>query len=117
MISKRKITQRTKRKTNSDLAKAITLAKKQNLIELARKLALPRRQQIKINIEDLNNIEEKEIIVPGKVLGKGDINKKILVYALGFSEAAREILKKAGCETKIILNGLENKKLKGVKII
>jgi ribosomal protein L18E len=58
------------------------------------------------------------VIVVGRVLGLGDIKKKISISALGFSTQAKEKLKKAGCETKKIKEEIEkNPKLGGVKIL
>ncbi len=101
-----------KRKTNPELVETIMLAKKQNMIELAKKLSAPTRQQAKINVETLDKLKEKEIIVAGKVLGNGNIDRKLTVYALSFSEQAKEKLKKAGCEIKTIYQGLKDKKIK-----
>ena len=114
MISKTKINKREKRKTNPDLAQAIFIAKKNNLLELAKKLSGPTKKQSKVNVEDLDKIKEDKIIVVGKVLSEGDISKKKTIYALGFSEKAKEKLKKAGCESLSILQGLKkDSKLKG----
>ena len=117
-ISKTKINKRQKRKTNPELVKTIELAKKNNLLELAKKLSGPTRLQSKTNLDTLNKIKEDKIMVLGKVLGSGDINKKITISALSFSESAIEKLKKKGCEFKTIRQEIEkNKKLEGVKII
>ncbi len=117
-ISKTRISKKTKRKTNPELVETIDLAKKNNLLELAHKLSGPTRLQEKINLEDLNKLKENKILVAGKVLGKGDIEKKISVFALSFSESALKKLKKKGCETKTIKQEIEkDKKLEGVKVI
>jgi len=117
-ISKTKISKRIKRKTKSELVETIELAKKNNLLELAKKLSGPTKLQKKINLEDLNKLKEDKIIVVGKVLGKGDIERKISVFALGFSDSALEKLKKKGCETKLIRQEIEkNKNLENIKII
>lgn len=88
------------------------------MLELARKLSGPTRLQSKINLESLNKIKEDKIMVVGKVLGFGDINKKITIFALGFSGSAADKLRKAGCEFRTIKQEIEkNKKLEGVKII
>ncbi|MDD5191794.1 MAG: uL15 family ribosomal protein [Candidatus Nanoarchaeia archaeon] len=117
-ISKTRINERRKRKTNSELVETIGLAQKNNLSELARKLSAPRRLQGRINLDNLNKIKEDKIMIVGKVLGLGDINKKITISALGFSGSAVEKLKKKGCEIKTIKQEIErNKKLEGVKII
>ena len=118
MISKTKISKRQKRKTNPELVETIELAKKNNLLDLAKRLSGPTRLQSKVNLEDLNKLKENKIIVAGKVLGNGQIERKISVSALGFSKSAMEKLKKKACETKTIKQEIEkNKKLEGVKIL
>ena len=118
MISKTKIQRKTKKKTNPELVKTILLAKKNNHLKLANKLSGPTRQQVRVNLNELDEIKENSILVPGKILGEGEINKKITISALGFSEQARNKLKKAGCEIKTIRQEIEsNPDLKGVKVI
>lgn len=118
MTSKTQISKRMKKKTNPMLVDTIMLAKKNNLLELAKKLSGPTRQQKSVNLGELNKIKEDNIIVVGKVLGSGEIESKKIISALGFSEQAKEKLKKAGCEIRTIKQEIEkNKTLKGVKII
>lgn len=118
MISKTKIQRKSEKKTNPELVKTIMIAKKNNHLKLANKLSGPTRQQLRINVGELNEIKEGSILVPGKILGEGNINKKITISALGFSEQARDKLKKAGCETKTIRHEIEsNPTLKGVKVL
>ena len=118
MISKTLIKKRIRRKTNPELVETIQIAKEKNLLELAKKLSGPTKKQKMINLNELNNLKEKNIMVIGKVLGAGEINEKISISALGFSEQAKEKLKKAGCEIKRIKQEIEkNPELKGVKII
>lgn len=105
-----------KKKTDSSLAETIFLAKKNNLIELAGLLSRPTRKRAKMNLEEIDK-QAKEgeiIIIPGKVLGQGEVSKKIKVLAVDFSESAMEKLKKAKCEVKTLREELErNKKLEG----
>ena len=118
MISKTKINEKMNRKTNPELAKAIYIAKKNENLELARKLAMPTRQHPKMNLNQLNRIKEDKIIFVGKILGEGTIERKMTIYALGFSEQAKEKLKKAGCEIATIKKELDkDAKLKGAKLI
>lgn len=117
-ISKTKINRRQKRKTKQELVDTIKLANKNNLLDLAKKLSGSTRLQGKINLDELNKLKENKIIVVGKVLGNGNIERKISIAALGFSESALEKLKKKGCEMTTIKHEIEkNKKLDGVKII
>jgi len=88
------------------------------LLDLAKRLSGPTRLQSRVNLEDLNNLKEDKMLVVGKVLGTGQINRKISIAALSFSESAQEKLRKKGCEIKTIKQEIEkNKKLEGVKII
>ena len=118
MISKTQLNKRKKKKTNSELVETIELARKNNLLELGKKLSGPTRKQSKVNLDDLNKLKEEKVIVVGKVLGKGEINKRMKVAALSFSEKAREKLKKAGCAVFTIKTAIEkNKEIEKVKII
>ncbi|MFA5856655.1 MAG: uL15 family ribosomal protein [Candidatus Pacearchaeota archaeon] len=118
MISKTKIKHKTRKKTNSYLVETISLANKNNHLDLARALTISTKRQPKLNLNDLNNVTEKEIIFPGKILSMGNINKKIKISAINFSDNAKEKLKKAGCETKRINDEIrDNPTLKGVQII
>lgn len=113
MISKTSIDRRAKRKINPELVEAIYLAKKQNQLELAKVLSGPTRAQAKINVEDINKSEKESVIIPGKVLGTGSIDRKSKVYAIGFSATAKEKLEKAGCECKTLLSALREGKISG----
>lgn len=119
MISKSKINKRIKRKRNPALVETIILAKKNNFLELAKKLSAPTRMQASVNLDELDKLKENKIIVVGKVLGEGEIKRKISIGALGFSKQAMEKLKKSGCEIKLIKEILLEKNLdiKDVKII
>lgn len=102
------------KKTNNYLAEAIFIAKKNNLVEIAKALSISTRKQAKVNLTRINEAKKDVVIIPGKVLSSGEINKKVKVYALGFSEKAEEKLKEAGCEFKNILDILkQNKKIDG----
>lgn len=111
------------KKTNPELVETVRLAKKNNLLELANKLAVPTRRQVKLSLTELNKILEKNpkehtFIISGKVLGQGQIHRKISISALGFSEQAKEKLKKMGCEIRTIKHEIEkNPELKEVRII
>jgi large subunit ribosomal protein L18e len=118
MISKTKIKKGKKRKTNSEIVKTINIAKKNNLMILGKKLSGPTRKYIKVNIDDLNELEGNKIMIVGKVLSSGNINKKIEISAMGFSKKAREKLEIAGCKARTIREEIEkDPKLEGVKII
>jgi large subunit ribosomal protein L18e len=60
-------------------------------------LAKPRRKRISVNVSRLNRCTGKKetVVVPGKVLGAGEMNHPITVAALSFSEIAKEKIKAA----------------------
>ncbi len=118
MISKTKINNRIKKKSNNALVETINLAKKNNLLELAKKLSGPKRLFKSINLDRLNKENSNKVLVVGKVLGSGELEKKIKVVALGFSNSAKIKLKKAGCEFASIKQEiLSNPELNNVKTI
>ena len=89
---------------------------KQNIwLLVGEKLKKPRRSRIKVNIWKLARLAKKfknqTIIVPGKVLGKGDLNEPIFIAAFDFSKEAKEKIQKAKGEV-ITLYELMNKKPK-----
>ena len=118
MLSKTQITKRTLKKRNPEIVETIDIAKKNECFELAKILSGPKRLYKKVNLSELNDIKGEKVLVAGKVLGQGDVSKKMSVIALSFSEQAREKLKKAGCNVKLIKDELkDNPKLNGVEIL
>ena len=64
---------------------------------LAGKLNRPRRQTREVNLFTLEKHAGKGlVIVPGPVLGSGNLTKPVQVAALKFSRIAEEKIKKAG---------------------
>ncbi|MAG01926.1 50S ribosomal protein L18e [Candidatus Pacearchaeota archaeon] len=118
MTSKSQINKRIEKKKDSEIVDAINLAKKEGHLDLAKRLSGPRSRYMEINLDELGRMEGDKILIVGKVLGGGEISKKIGVAALSFSSSAKEKLLKAGCDIKTINEALEkNKKLEGVKIV
>ncbi len=121
MKTKSKIEKQVKRKTNPELVKTIFSCKKnKHWTKIAEILAGPRKNRINLNLEELDKKirDEKAIVIPGKVLSQGEMNKKIKIVALDFSEKAKEKLKKAGANTLTILEEIKkNPEAKGVKIL
>ncbi len=97
-ISKTKIEKQMQRKTNKQLRELIIKLKKQSGqgVEIARELARP--SYCVFNLSELNSLTEpgETVIVSGKVLGCGELAHKLDLAAFGFSESAREKIKKAG---------------------
>ena len=68
-------------------------------LAIALKLKKPRRRRIKINLWRLAKLSKKfknsTIVVPGKVLSKGELNEGINIAAFEFSKKAKEKIEKA----------------------
>jgi len=87
---------------------------------VAEKLNNPRRGKIEVNLVSIerNAGKSKTIVVPGVVLGSGEITKPVNVAAWKFSPAAEEKIKKAkGSVLTIEELVKENPKGSGVKIL
>ncbi|MFA5357763.1 MAG: 50S ribosomal protein L18e [archaeon] len=72
--------------------------------DLAERLGKPRRGKITVNVGKIDSIAKKSkgktIIVPGKVLGKGELEEKVTVVAV---EASEEAVKKINAKGEFIL--------------
>ena len=87
---------------------------------LAKKLNRPRRKAYEVNLFSLekNATGKETVVVPGYVLGSGEITKPVTVAALRFSGKAEEKIKKAGGKTLDIEDFVESKPdLKTVRIM
>ncbi|MEM5766577.1 MAG: 50S ribosomal protein L18e [Candidatus Aenigmatarchaeota archaeon] len=84
---------------------------------IAEKLEKPRRKKVEVNVYEIEkNVKEGEtVIVPGVVLGNGDITKPVDVAAWRFSPKAEEKIKKAGGKVMEIKD-LLRKNPKGSKV-
>jgi large subunit ribosomal protein L18e len=119
--SKTKIENQLKKKTNSELVETIVLCKKNaGWKEVASILSGSSRNRINKNLEEIEK-EAKEgeiILIPGKVLSGGELNKKIRLIGFSFSEKALEKLKKNKIENSLIIEEVKkNKDAKGVRIL
>ena len=87
---------------------------------VAELLARPRRKRVEVNLSKIERYSNPNdyIIVPGAVLGAGNLSKPVNVAAWRFSEKAKEkILKVNGKVMKIEELMEKNPKGSGVKII
>jgi len=107
-------------KSNPELSKLITDLKILAIKEkskfwnrIAKELSRPTRSQRKINLFRLNKVTKpkEDIIVPGKVLGTGNLNHDLTITAYNFSESANEKLK-----NKLTIRELMKKNPKGSRI-
>ena len=121
MKSKSLVEKQMQRKSNSDLVGTIIAAKKnKSWFRVAEVLSGPRHKMLNKNLDDLETeaSDKTILVVPGKILSDGEINKKIKVVALNFSEKAKEKLLKSGCEVESILEEIKkNPEGKGIKIL
>lgn len=82
-------------------------------------LSKPRRQRVEVNLSRINRyVEDGDVVVvPGKVLGSGELTKKVTVAAWKFSRTA--IAKLRGKGEAITIEELiqRNPEGRGVKII
>jgi len=121
MKSKSLIEKQLHKKKNSELVKTIIAAKKnKEWISIAQILSSPRKMRINVNLEKINNETKngETIVIIGKVLSDGEVNKKIKVVALGFSQKAKEKLLNSKCEVLSILDEIKkNPQAKDVRIL
>ncbi|PIN90300.1 50S ribosomal protein L18e [Candidatus Pacearchaeota archaeon CG10_big_fil_rev_8_21_14_0_10_35_13] len=120
-ITKTIIKRRARNKTNPELVETLRNAKNhEEWMNVARVLARPTKKINGVNLETIEE-ETKEgdtIVIPGKVLGTGEITKKIRIVAMNFSKTAIEKLSKTKSEMVTINEEIaKNPKAKGIKII
>ncbi len=117
---KSKIEKKLKKKTNKKLVETIIKGKKNQWIKVIDLISNPVKKRINLNLEDIDSQskEGEKIVVPGKVLGNGEIRKKIEIIALDFSKTAEEKLKKEKINYSIISEHIEkNPEAKDIKIL
>ncbi len=87
--------------------------------EIAKRLEKPRRNYAEVNLSKINRYSDANdmILVPGKVLSAGAIDKPVTIAALGFSKKAYEKISKCGKCVSIEELMENNPKGSGVKII
>lgn len=108
------------RKIVDDLRKLSYTQKANIWSRIADDLEKPTRQRRIVNLFslDMNTKDGEVVIVPGKVLGTGDINHKVTVAAWNFSDSAKEKIKSAKGECLSIAQLVEkNPKGKDVRIL
>lgn len=96
--------------------KKLSLDQKVNIWKrIAEDLERPTRNRREVNLEKLNRYTKanETVIVPGKLLGDGEIGHKLKVAAFRFSEKAREKVNAVSIRELM----KENPKGKGVRIM
>jgi large subunit ribosomal protein L18e len=121
MQSNTKIEKQLKRKTNPELVKTIIATKKsESWKEVAKIISGSRKKRKNVNLWEINKKTEEgeKVIVLGKVLSNGEINKKVEIIALDFSNKAKEkILKAKGNISSILDEIKKNPEMKGLKVL
>ncbi len=87
---------------------------------VAELLERPSRRRVVVNVSKINRYarENEVVVVPGKVLGAGTIDKPVVVAAIAFSRSAIEKIKASGGRVLHILDLInENPRGSGVRII
>jgi large subunit ribosomal protein L18e len=120
-VSKTKVKSRVQRKTNPAVVEIMRAAvKEKGWFEIAKRLSGATRHFSSLNLGDIDKKAKDGVIcvVVGKVLGQGNITKKIQVCALSFSSSASEKLKQAKIPTSTILEQIKkNPKAQGVQLL
>jgi len=90
--------------TNPKLAELIERLKRTKIKHyksIIKYLSKPARTRPKINLSRIDRVcnTDDKIVVPGKVLGNGELSKKLTIYAWQFSNSAIDKIKKADGKT------------------
>jgi large subunit ribosomal protein L18e len=120
MISNTSLKTRITRKTNPSVKTVIATAmKEKSWMPLAQMLSGPTNRYSSLNLSEINTAAtESIIVVPGKVLSSGSLDKKVSVYAISFSASAEEKLDKAKIAHGTILDIIKkNPKATGVQVL
>ncbi len=87
---------------------------------VAELLSKPSRKRIAVNLSKINRYSKEDdiIVIPGKVLGCGELSHRVTIGAMAFSIQAIEKIKRSGGRVLHILDLIkENPKGSRVKII
>ena len=87
--------------------------------KIAVDLEMPTRKRRTVNLYKLNRFtkDNETVVVPGKVLGTGEIDHKVTIAAFAFSGNAMEKINKVGKAVYISELLKESPKGKGIRII
>lgn len=106
--------------SNDQLKKLIMEMKKKSIEsttdfwkKIASNLEKPTRQRIVVNLSRINKFsnDNETVLVPGKVLGDGILNKKVNIAAFSFSQSAKDKI----LESKSQMISLEELMKKNIK--
>ena len=103
-----------KNKSNLRMVELINRLRKENKPlwkRTAELLAKPRRRKVQVNISKISRYgkDGMVVLVPGKVLGDGLLNKKLTIAAYSFSLSARKLIEQGGGKAMTINELLDQK--------
>ena len=87
--------------------------------KVSKKLSGPRRNQVEANLYRINKKTKNNdvIVVPGKILGLGELNHKLTIACLMFSKSAKKKIEASGSKLISIEELLEqNPKGENIKV-
>ena len=86
---------------------------------VAAKLAAPASQRSEVNLSKIEKFaqDKESVIVPGKVLATGILNKKVTIIAFSASESAKVKIEKAGAKFITIKEYIANKPSNKIRIL
>ena len=120
-LSRTKIKQRVRNKTNPTVNAVVREALKHKAWHtIAQLIASSTRKHVSLNVWQIDKLVSQGdiIVVPGKILAKGKLTKKIKICALGISAMAKEKLHESKSEFVPLLDEIKrNPKAEGVKIL
>ena len=121
IITKTTAKKRIKRKTNPELAETIKEAiKHPNWNQIAKILSSSTKKHSAVNLFQIDKITETAdtVVIPGKILSKGNLTKQVTICALSISQPALEKIKESKSKFKTILEEIKsNTKAEGLKIL
>jgi len=119
--SQSRIDKQLERKTNTELVETILAAKKKEAWKpVAEILSFPRRKRMNLNLQEINEKTKdgEHVVIAGKILSQGELNKKIKITAMSISEKAKEKLLKSKIEINDMLNEIKkNPSAKGIRVL
>ncbi|MCE4605859.1 MAG: 50S ribosomal protein L18e [Desulfurococcales archaeon] len=108
------------RKTADKLLRAYRQSGSKLWMDVAEHLLKPTRRRIAVNLSKINRYTEdgEIVVVPGKVIGSGALDKRVTVAAFSFSEKALEKIANSG-SSAVTIDDLLDKKVSpsNVKVI
>jgi large subunit ribosomal protein L18e len=117
-ISKTKIENRIRKKSNPELIRTLLILKRSNP-EIAKILAMPRRKMTKINLDELSEQckDNEKVLIVGKILGNGSLDKKLKIVAVSASQEALVKIKAAKSEFVALKDEMKTGKLNELRLI